>query len=176
VSSVDFRPAAPQDFELIAAICNHYIERTAIHFGSEPVTAEQLRADWRGQPEFPYWVACDAEGSLVGYAKSGPWRTRPAYRWTAEVGIYLAPGSVGRGVGRPLYVRLLEDCERRGFRSAIGGIALPNEASVKLHRALGFEDVGTVRDAGFKHGAWHDVQFWQKRFSTDAAPPRADRQ
>ena len=77
-----------------------------------------------------------------------------------------------RGIGRTIYGALLLECERAGFRSVVAGITMPNDASVKLHEALGFEYVGTFRDAGWKHDAWHDVGWYQKRFATDAAGPR----
>ncbi len=155
------RPAREDDFEAIARICNHYIEHTSIHFGETKVTAEELRREWREKPEHPWWV-CE-EDVVLGYAKSSPWRTRAAYRWTAETGIYFSSEVIGRGLGRPLYSRLLEDLKTRGFHSVVAGIALPNEPSVKLHRALGFADVGVIQEAGFKFGKWHDVAFFQKK-------------
>jgi phosphinothricin acetyltransferase len=108
---------------------------------------------------------------VVGYAKAGTWRERTAYRWTAEVGLYVADAERGRGIGRALYAELLDDLARRGFRSAIAGITLPNDASIALHRVLGFVSVGVVEDAGWKHGRWHAVEFWQRRFATGPASP-----
>jgi phosphinothricin acetyltransferase len=103
------------------------------------------------------------EGRVVGYAKSGTWRDRAAYRWTTEIGLYLDPAACGRGLGRAMYAELLPELARRGFRSAIAGMTLPNDASRALHLAVGFESIGVVRDAGFKHERWHDVEFFQKR-------------
>lgn len=169
------RDAGEGDFAAIAAITNHYIVETTIHFGDREVTAEELAAQWRAdRARYPWLVvAVGGEGSeqVVGYAKAGTWRARPAYRWTAETGIYLAPAACGRGLGRRLYAALLDELEARGFRSAIGGIALPNLASVALHEALGFEHVGTFRDAGWKFGRWHAVGFWQRRFGDGVDGP-----
>lgn len=164
------RPAADDDFVAIAAITNHYIATSAIHFAYEPVTSEQLHAMWRSHERFPWFVASDRQG-VVGYAKSGVWRERAAYTWTAEVGLYVSPYACRRGLGTGLYDALLDDLARRGFRSAVAGITLPNDASIALHRKAGFEPVGTFVDAGWKHGAWHAVEFWQKRFATGPEGP-----
>lgn len=157
------RPARDDDFPAIAAITNHYIATSTIHFAYEPLTADSLRAMWRTSGErFPWFVADDG-GAVLGYAKAGRWRDRAAYDWTAEIGLYIADGARGRGLGRALYTALLEELTRIGFRSVIAGITLPNDPSIALHLAFGFVSVGTVREAGWKHGRWNDVEFWQKR-------------
>ena len=164
------RPAADDDFTAIAAITNHYITTTSVHFAYEPVAPEYLHALWAGHDRFPWFVASDRQG-VVGYAKSGVWRERTAYSWTAEVGLYLSPHACGRGLGSGLYDALLDELQRRGFRSAVAGITLPNDASIALHRKHGFSRVGVFEDAGYKHGAWHAVEFWQKRFATGPDAP-----
>ena len=165
------RPARDDDFSAITAITNHYIVTSAVHFAYEPLAEAALRAQWHGYRErFPWFVIEDA-GQVVGFAKAGTWRDRAAYAWTAETGVYLADSARGRGLGRRVYVAMLDELVARGFRSAVAGITLPNDPSVALHLALGFEPVGTFRDAGWKMGAWRDVGFWQKRFATDAAGP-----
>lgn len=166
------RPPRDPDFEAIAAITNHYIATTSIHFAYEPTTADALRASWHAhRARFPWLVIEAPAGAVAGYAKAGPWRDRAAYAWTAETGVYLAADARGGGRGRAVYVALLDDLAARGFRSAVAGITLPNDPSVALHLALGFEPAGIVRDAGWKHDAWHDVGFWQKRFATSPAGP-----
>lgn len=165
VDAMSIRPAREDDFAAIAAITNPYIATTAIHFGYDPVTADELAAQWRSGA-YP-WLVLDDNG-VQGYAKAGVWRARDAYRWTAETGIYLAAGTHGRGQGTALYAALLAELATRGFHSVVTGITLPNDASVKLHKKLGFVDVGVVREAGYKLGAWHDVSFWQKRLATAA--------
>jgi L-amino acid N-acyltransferase YncA len=167
------RPARDEDFAAIASITNHYIETTTIHFASEPVRDDDLRAHWQTtRARHPFLVVEEA-GHVVAYAKSSTWRERAAYSWTAETGLYVMHDARGRGLGKPLYRALLDELAKRGFRSAVAGIALPNDASIALHRALGFERVGVFRDAGWKMDAWHDVEWWQKRFETD--PRRAPR-
>jgi phosphinothricin acetyltransferase len=164
------RAAHADDFPAIAAITNHYIETTAIHFAYEPVTADALRHSWHAHPHHPFLVDDPGDG-VIAYAKSGPWRERAAYNWTAEVGIYVSPTAHGRRIGTALYTALLDELAAANFRSAVAGITLPNAASIALHTRLGFEPVGTFKDAGFKHSAWHDVAFFQKRFSTEPVAP-----
>jgi phosphinothricin acetyltransferase len=167
------RHARDDDFSAITAITNHYITTSAIHFAYEPMAEAEVLALWHGYRErFPWLVIEDAQ-QVVGFAKAGTWRDRAAYQWTAETGVYLADSARGRGLGRSVYVALLDELATRGFRSAVAGITLPNEPSVALHLALGFEPVGTFRDAGWKDGAWRDVGFWQKRFATDPHGPLA---
>lgn len=149
------------DFPAIADVTNHYIARTPIHFGLEPVTAGDLRAIWESHPRHPYIVLDAADAGLVAYAKAGVWRERAAYNNTAEVGIYVHHDHHGRGHGRRLYRELIERCRGAGFHTLVGGITLPNAASVALHARLGFTHVGTFREVGRKFEAWHDVAFYQ---------------
>jgi L-amino acid N-acyltransferase YncA len=134
------------------------------------VTADELDAAWRHHARYP-WLVAEISGTPIGYAKAGTWRERAAYQWTTEVGLYLDPELRGRGVGTQLYAELLAELVRRGFRSAIAGIALPNPPSIALHRRAGFVSVGIVREAGYKHDRWHDVEFWQKRLADGTSPP-----
>ncbi len=164
------RPAAADDFDAIAAITAPYVETTAIHFAYEPPTAAELRGQWGGPDgRFPWRVAED-DGTVVGYAKAGEWRSRAAYQWTAEVGFYLAPDRRGRGVGTVLLAGLIDALIARGFRSAIGGVTLPNPASVALMERAGFTPIGRFAAVGWKLDAWHDVGFWQRILRGDDAP------
>ncbi|MGD9690131.1 MAG: N-acetyltransferase family protein [Phycisphaerales bacterium] len=164
------RPARHEDFEHVADLTNHYITHTAIHFATTPQSPDELRASWAGTADvYPFLVACDESApagerdpaSFLGFAKGYRWRERDAYARTVEVGIYISRHVQGRGLGKRLYAALLDDCRRRGFHSAIGGIALPNDASERLHQALGFVRVGVFRQVGRKFDAWHDVAFYQ---------------
>lgn len=156
------RNARRDDFVSIAAITNHYIESTSIHFGYDPVSADQLAEQWSKTDRYP-WLVVEDDGRVVGYAKSGSWRDRAAYQWTTEVGLYVEHGQHRKGFGRALYAALLAELAVRGFRSAIAGITLPNDPSRAFHEAFGFVSIGTFREAGYKHGAWHDLEFFQKR-------------
>jgi L-amino acid N-acyltransferase YncA len=110
---------------------------------------------------YPYIAAVDEDGSVLGYAYASAFRTRPAYRWLVEDSIYLAPSARGRGLGRALLQRLVEDCTALGFRQMVAVIGGANPASVALHRGLGFEMTGILKGTGFKHGQWLDTALMQ---------------
>jgi phosphinothricin acetyltransferase len=159
------RDARADDFSSIASITNHYIQTSSIHFAYDPVSADDIRSVWdRSRERYP-WLVTETGDQVVGYAKAGTWRDRDAYAWTAEIGLYVHHDHHRQGLGRALYAKLLAELARRGFRSAIAGITLPNDSSIAFHEQFAFAPVGTVRDAGYKHGAWHDVAFFQKHFT-----------
>lgn len=143
------------------ALTNHYIVNTVVHFAAAPATDAEFGAVWRdGRVKFP-WLTIEVEGAFGGYAKGATWRSRDAYARTVETGIYISRRMQGLGVGKILYRALLEKLRDQGFRVAIGGITLPNDASVRLHEALGFSHAGTFHSVGFKFDQWHDVGFWE---------------
>jgi L-amino acid N-acyltransferase YncA len=156
------RDAAAADAPAICAIYNLYVLSTVITFEEAPVEAasmaERIAEIRRAHP----WLVCELDGEIAGYAYAGPWRTRTAYRFATETTIYLAPGHTGRGVGRTLYEALLAELARRGYRCAMGGIALPNPASVALHEKVGFVKVAHFREVGWKLDRWIDVGYWQR--------------
>src|SRR5687767_13647572 len=96
------RAAHDGDFDAIAAITNHYITTTSIHFAYEPVAANELREMWRAHHARHPWLVTEQDGAVIGYAKSGPWRERAAYAWTCEIGLYVAADARGRGLGTAL--------------------------------------------------------------------------
>ena len=164
------RAATADDFDAIAAITAHYVATSAIHFSYVAPTADELREQWR-EPRYPWLVADDGAGAVRGYAKAGSWRARDAYRWTTELGIYLAPDQRRRGLGRGLLAALLTELVARGFHAAIAGITLPNPGSVALFEGAGFTFAGRFREVGWKLDAWHDVGFWQRALAP--GPPAA---
>ena len=117
------------------------------------------------------WLVLDDGGTVVAYAYAGLHRSRAAYRWAADVAIYVEASQRRRGAGRRLYLALFELMRRQGLRVACAGITLPNPASVGLHEALGFEPVGVYRRIGWKAGAWRDVGWWELLLAGDDAPP-----
>ena len=121
---------------------------------------------------YPY-LAAEFEGSLVGSAYAGPFRSRPAYRATVEDSIYLAPEAQGRGLGRRLLTKLIEETEARGFRQMVAVISdTINPGSVRLHAALGFETIGVMPDVGHKHGRWIETVIMQRPLGAgNTAPP-----
>lgn len=108
---------------------------------------------------------------ILGFAKSSPWKGRCAYRWTAETSVYLRPDCQGRGLGRALYDRLIDVMRAQGWRTLLGGITQPNDASVRLHEACGFRKVALLERVGWKFDRWWDVGYWELHLRDSAAPP-----
>ncbi len=147
------------------------MESTAISFEIEPPAVEEMaRRIARTMPAHP-WLVAEDQGQLAGYAYVGPFRSRPAYRWSVEVSAHIHPDWQRRGLGRSLYTPLLAVLALQGYRQACAGITLPNPASVGLHQALGFDPVGVYRSVGFKLGAWHDVGWWQRSLTASSDEP-----
>ncbi|WP_306394318.1 arsinothricin resistance N-acetyltransferase ArsN1 family B [Telluria beijingensis] len=158
----DIRPASQPDAEPICAIYNHYVASTTISFEEAPVSAAAMAARIAdvtngGLP----WLVLEVDGVVAGYAYATKWRARPAYRHAVESSVYLDPALAGRGHGRRLYTRLLDELRIRGLHTAIAGIAQPNERSIGLHERLGFRKVAHFGEVGFKFGRWIDVGYWQ---------------
>jgi phosphinothricin acetyltransferase len=155
------RDANPADALAIAAIYNHYVGATPISMETDPVAEEEMArriADVQGSA-LPWLVLLD-EGRVLGYAYASKWRARPGYRHAVESSVYIADGQRGRGLGLALYRALLARLAGR-FHAVIGGIALPNAASIALHEGLGFRQVACFPEVGHKFGAWVDVGYWQ---------------
>ena len=113
------------------------------------------------------WLVREGDGeTIAGFASAGPFRSREAYRWTAETSVYVAESARHGGVGRALGEAILEQLRSAKYRSAIGVVALPNPASERLMKALGYRQVGVLRDAGFKLDRWWDVALWQRDLSS----------
>jgi phosphinothricin acetyltransferase len=165
------RLATAADAAAVAAIYAPYVRDTAISFETEPPDpAEMARRIGSVGERYPWLVAADAAG-LLGYVYAGEHRVRAAYRWDADVAVYLDPRAHRRGIGSALYRRLFALLRAQGYVNAYAGIALPNAASVGLHQALGFQPVGVYREVGYKHGAWHDVGWWGLRLQPAPARP-----
>jgi L-amino acid N-acyltransferase YncA len=163
------RAATPADAAACAAIYAPYVTDTVISFEVEPPSTDEMAERIAGAIE---WVVLEEEGRVVGYAYAGRFMARAAYRWAAEVSVYLDRGREHRrGGGRALYEELLRRLTARGYLTAIAGMTLPNPASEGLHRALGFERVGVYRRIGYKHGAWHDVAWTQRLLAPGGDPP-----
>jgi len=155
------RDATPDDAAACAAIYAPYVTDTAISFEAEPPDADEMARRIATAQERHAWLVLEADGRVRAYAYGATFRTREAYRYSAEVSVYVERGYERAGAGRKLYEALLQRLTDLGFRTAIAGMTLPNDASVGLHAALGFEPVGTYRDIGHKFGAWHDVAWMQ---------------
>lgn len=157
------RAAKPSDAQAIANIYNPYVLATTITFEEEAVSAEEMAARIESvTAEFP-WLVWEKDGLVAAYAYATQWKARAAYRQTVESAIYVDRSLSGQGAGRRLYGALLADLQMQGIHAVLGGIALPNEPSVKLHERLGFEKVGQLHEVGWKLGRWVDVGYWEKR-------------
>jgi phosphinothricin acetyltransferase len=167
------RDGQERDARRCAEIYAPYVLETAISFETEPPTAEEMAQRIAAARESHEWLVSEVDGEVIGYAYGGPFMTRAAYRWSTAVSVYLEQGRRRTGAGRALYEALFERLTARGFRNALAGITLPNDASLGLHRALGFEPVGTYRRVGWKFGAWHDVAWLQRPLTDDDGPPSA---
>ena len=165
---MNVRPALASDAAACAAIYAPYVTDTAVSFEEEPPKADELARRIAAAHD---WLVLEDGGRVVGYAYAATWHPRAAYRWACEVSVYLEPGRRRTGAGRALYDVLLGDLADRGYRMAIAGMTLPNPASEGLHRALGFEPVGTYRRIGYKLGAWHDVAWAQRVLAWSEDPP-----
>jgi L-amino acid N-acyltransferase YncA len=167
----NIRDASERDAETCAAIYAPYVTDTAISFESDPPLPAEMAERIAAAVRTHAWVVLEDEGHVVGYAYGGPFQSRVAYRWSCEVSIYLEFGRRRTGGGRTLYGALFARLAERGFRTAVAGMTLPNDASVGLHRAMGFEPIGTYRRIGWKHGTWHDVAWAQRTIATGQDPP-----
>ncbi|SEP47393.1 phosphinothricin acetyltransferase [Amycolatopsis saalfeldensis] len=156
------RDASASDAEACAAIYAPYVTDTAITFEIEPPTVEEMTDRITKALKTHAWLVIEDEGRVVGYAYGGPYKERAAYRFSCEVSVYLELGRRRTGSGRALYEALFARLAERGFRTAVAGMTLPNDASAGLHRALGFEPIGTYRHIGWKLGAWRDVAWAQR--------------
>jgi phosphinothricin acetyltransferase len=150
-----------RDAQACAAIYAPFVADSVISFEEEAPSAEQMAARIAAVSETHPWLVAEHEGTVVGYAYATRHRDRLAYRWAADVTVYVSPGHHRRGIGRTLYQALLDLLARQGFRTACAGITLPNPGSVGLHEACGFRPVGVYRAIGWKLGAWRDVGWWQ---------------
>jgi L-amino acid N-acyltransferase YncA len=165
------RDASDRDAEACAAIYAPYVTDTAITFEAEPPSAADMAERMAVAARGHAWLVLEDEGRVVGYAYGRQFNPRAAYRWSCEVSIYLERGRRRTGAGRALYEALFARLVERGYRTAVAGMTLPNEASVGLHRAMGFEQVGVLSRVGWKHGAWHDVAWVQRTLATGDDPP-----
>ena len=165
------RDATEDDGAACAAIYAPYVTDTVITFEYEPPTAAGMSSRIAAAQQAYAWLVLEDDGRVVGYAYGGRHKERAAYRWSCEVSVYLELGRRRGGGGRVLYEALLDRLAERGFRTAVAGMTLPNDASAGLHAALGFEPVGTFRRIGWKLGAWHDVAWVQRELGPRGAPP-----
>ena len=152
-----------EDAPSICAIYNHYIEHTTITFEETALEPEELARRIEEVTETYPWFVYEEDGVVLGYAYAHAYHTRSAFRHTVENAVYLHHEATGKGIGRALYGALLETLDAQGYHVVIGAIALPNDASVRLHEAHGFVKAGHLHEVGYKLGQWVDVGYWERR-------------
>ena len=146
-----------RDAGAVAAIYNEYVEHSVVTFETEPLREEDMHIRIAEiTAHFPYFVY-EQEGEIVGYCYAHPWKQRAAYKHTLETTVYLARGNEGKGIGKALMQRLIEECRRDGYRALIACITEGNAASDALHLKLGFRQVSHFEKVGLKFGRWLDV-------------------
>ena len=169
------RPSRDEDLDAITRIYAHHVLHGTGTFETTPPTRDEMagrRADVLGQG-LP-WLVIEVDGQVMGYAYGNWFKPRPAYRYSVEDSIYMAPESAGKGLGKLLLTELLAQCERAGVRKVMAVIGdSANAGSIGVHKALGFEQVGVVQSCGWKFGRWLDIVLMQKSIGQgDSAPPQ----
>lgn len=168
--SVEIRPARGDDAAPIVAIYNDAVARTVATFDTEPRSLDRQR-QWLAEHR-PPWIAlvAEASGTVVGWASLSPWSDRPAYARTAEVSVYVAAPTRGRGVGSALLTALVAGAEREGLHTLLARVADRNPPSLRLHAAHGFTVAGEMREVGWKFGRWIDVTLLQRMSGRPSGP------
>ena len=145
----------------ICAIYNHYVKNTTISFEEQPVSINEMERRVRSiTAQYP-WLVWEAKDEILGYAYVNTYKERSAYRYSAELSVYLKNGMEGKGMGSGLLARLFEELRKTEIHALVSGITLPNERSVALHEKFGFTKTAHFREVGFKMGRWRDVGYWE---------------
>jgi phosphinothricin acetyltransferase len=159
-SQTVIRPAAGRgDAAIIREIYAPWVLETAISFEEAVPSVEDMLGRMNGRPRLP-WLIAEVDGEPAGYAYASKHAARAAYRWSADVSVYLNADQRGRGLGRRLYGELIAEVRALGYVTLFAGITQPNPASVGLHRAVGFELAGIHPNTGYKFKRWHDVGWY----------------
>ena len=150
-----------EDANKIVEIYNHYILNSTVTFEETPIDVLEIKNRIQSiTPNFP-WIVYESEGQILGYAYANKWKPRHAYKNTVESTIYLKRNETKRGIGSILLGELIKLLADMNFHAVIGGIALPNKPSVRLHEKLGFEKAAHFKEIGFKFEKWIDVEYWE---------------
>ena len=162
----EIRPATPADAPELLEIYRPIVETTAISFELTPPSVETFAAKIAAIVESHAWLVLEEQSEILGYAYASTHRERAAYKHAVETSVYVHPEHLGKGVARQVYFALFAALDPVRFHNAYAGISLPNDASIALHKTLGFTPIGVFREIGFKFGRWHDVSWWQRNIQT----------
>ena len=168
--SIRIRAATEADAASLLAIYRPFVDASAISFEAVAPSTDEFATRIRKALAGWQWIVAEANGQCVGYAYGSSHRERAAYRWSVEVSAYVDPAQHRKGIGRALYLTLLQELARIGYCNAYAGITQPNPASVALHRSVGFDYIGTFEAVGHKFGKWHDVAWFQRRLRHSPPP------
>ncbi len=168
---IQVRAATPSDAAFIVETYRPFVEEHWASFEHTAPGIDEITARMAAAGEFYPWLIAEQKGAPLAYAYAAPHRARAAYLSSVDTTIYCAPQARGQGVGKALYHALCATLTQQNYVMAFAGIALPNDASIALHRAAGFELIGTYPRVGYKHGAWRDTQWWAKPLASPTEPP-----
>ena len=173
------RAARPEDAQAISRIYEPYVLTGTVSFESEAPDTRAMRDRMtKSKGLYPWLVATTGEAdgdAVLAYAYAGQFRDRPAYRYIVESSIYVSGAVQGQGIGKQLYRTLMDTLRRQGFVQAISVISTPNDYSIALHEATGFNNQGMLREVGFKQGRWLNVGFWARELNPATIPPTEPR-
>lgn len=149
------------DAQEICKIYNYYILNTVVTFEEEAVLAEDMKCRIEQITNKLPWVVFEEHNELLGYAYASEWKSRCAYKHSVESTVYLKQDAIGKGMGSKLYAELLQRLKEMKIHATLGGIALPNDSSIALHKKFGFEKVAHFKEVGHKFDRWVDVGYWE---------------
>ncbi len=158
------RNVRKEDAKQICNIYNYYVENTIITFEEEPVSLNEMENIIIEISSSMPWFVYEEEKRIIGYAYASKWKGRCAYRYSVEATVYVKNDTLGKGIGTKLFKNLLEKLKNKGIHAVLGGIALPNEKSLKLHEKLGFKKTAHLKEVGYKFNKWIDVGYWELIF------------
>lgn len=155
------RPVTVADAQQLVAIYNYYVIHSIVTLDLVPFSVQDFEEKINTiSSQFPF-IVYEENDEILGYAYAGTFRTKPAYNKTVELTIYLKQHALGKQIGKKMYSELIQQLKAENYHVLIGGLTLPNDASVKLHEGFGFEKVAHFKEVGYKFDKWHDVGFWQ---------------
>jgi phosphinothricin acetyltransferase len=155
------RPVRAEDAPAICAIYNHYIKNTVITFEEELLEPPEIKRRIAAVSAKYPWFVREENGEILGYAYANSYRDRSAYRYAAELSIYLKEDRLGEGIGSGLFERLLSELKETKLHALVSAITLPNDRSIALQKKFGFREIACFAEIGFKFGKWLDVAYWE---------------
>lgn len=160
------------DAQAVLAIYKYYVDHTIISFEYEAPSLEEYLQRINVNTEKYPWLVCLYNNKIIGFAYGSTHRYRTAYQWSPESTIYLAPDFQSKGIGRILYQTLFNILKLQGYFNVFAGVALPNQKSIGFHQTMRFEEIGIFKKVGYKHGNWHDTQWFQLSLNEHTLVPK----